>query len=75
MDKTTHQIRHEQWSQIIQECLTSGMSKTAWCKAHGISIKVFFTGSAFSETKPISNKNRFRQPENPNRICRLPLLN
>lgn len=42
MDKTTHQIRHEQWSQIIQECLTSGMSKTAWCKAHGISIKAFF---------------------------------
>ena len=42
MDKSTHQIRCEQWSRIINECLASGMSKTSWCKANGISDKAFF---------------------------------
>ena len=35
MDKSTHQIRCEQWSRIIEECLASGMFKTSWCKANG----------------------------------------
>ena len=42
MDKSTHQIRCEQWTRIINECLASGMSKTSWCKANGISDKAFF---------------------------------
>lgn len=42
MDRSTHQIRCEQWTQIISECLSSEMSKTAWCKANGISDKAFF---------------------------------
>ena len=42
MDKSAHQIRCEQWTQIINECLSSGMSKTAWCKANDISDKAFF---------------------------------
>lgn len=42
MDKSTHQIRCEQWTQIINECLSSGMSKAAWCRANGISDKAFF---------------------------------
>ena len=32
MDKITHQVRAEHW----------GMSKTAWCRANGISEKQFF---------------------------------
>lgn len=42
MDKITHQMRCEQWTKIINNCLTSGMTKTAWCKENGISDKVFF---------------------------------
>lgn len=42
MDKITHQVRCEQWTKIIKECLASGMNKTAWCREHGISDKSFF---------------------------------
>ena len=39
MDKITHKVRCEQWTAIINECLASGMPKTTWCKANGISDK------------------------------------
>ena len=39
MDKITHKVRWEQWTAIINECLASGMPKTTWCKANGISDK------------------------------------
>ena len=42
MDKITHQVRCEQWTSIINECLASGMNKTAWCRENGISEKQFF---------------------------------
>ena len=42
MDKITHKVRCEQWTNIIKECLASGMNKTAWCREHGISDKAFF---------------------------------
>lgn len=42
MDKITHKVRCEQWTSIINECLASGMPKTTWCKANGISDKQFF---------------------------------
>lgn len=42
MDKVTHQVRRERWTAIINECLASGMNKTAWCRANGISDKSFF---------------------------------
>lgn len=42
MDKVTHKVRREQWTKIINECLASGMKKTAWCKANGLSDKSFF---------------------------------
>lgn len=42
MDKTTHQIRCERWLKIINECLASGMKKSEWCKANGISDKAFY---------------------------------
>lgn len=29
MDKITHQIRAEYWTKILNECINSGMSKTA----------------------------------------------
>ena len=42
MDKITHQVCAEHWTKIMNECINSGMSKTAWCKANGISVKQFF---------------------------------
>lgn len=42
MDKITHQIRAEHWTQILNECINSGMSKNAWCRVNGISEKQFF---------------------------------
>ena len=42
MDKITHKVRCEQWTNIIKECLASGMPKTTWCREHGISGKSFF---------------------------------
>ena len=42
MDKITHQVRAEHWARILNECMNSGMSKTAWCQANGISEKQFF---------------------------------
>ena len=32
MDKITHQVRAEHWTRILNECMNSGMSKTAWCR-------------------------------------------
>ena len=42
MDKSTHQIRRKQWSQIINNCLASGQSKKSWCRENGISEKSFY---------------------------------
>ena len=42
MDKITRQVRIEHWTQIMNECLNSGMNKTKWCRANGILDKHFF---------------------------------
>ena len=42
MDKITHQVRAEHWTKILNECMNSGMPKTACCRANGISGKQFF---------------------------------
>ena len=42
MDKITRQIRAEHWTKVLNECINSGMSKTAWCRANGISEKQLF---------------------------------
>jgi len=58
MDKSTHQIRCEQWSRIIEECLASGMSKTSWCKANGISDKAFFYWQRILRTEAYIEKKQ-----------------
>ena len=50
MDKITRQVRIEHWTQIMNECLNSGMNKTEWCRANGISDKQS-TGKGSSEKK------------------------
>ncbi|CUO77258.1 Uncharacterised protein [[Eubacterium] contortum] len=42
MDNITHQIRAEHWTKIMNECINSGMPKTAWCRVNGFSEKQFF---------------------------------
>ncbi len=42
MDKITYQVRAEHWARILNECMNSGMPKTAWCRANGIFEKQFF---------------------------------
>ena len=42
MDKITHQVRAEHWTRILNECMNSGMSKTAWCRANGSLKNQFF---------------------------------
>ena len=42
MDKTTHAVRLQQWSEIIQAQLASGMSKRDWCRENHIPEKQFF---------------------------------
>ena len=39
MDKITHQVRAEHWTRILNECMNSGMSKTAWCRAEQRDVK------------------------------------
>ena len=36
MDKITHQVRAEYWTKIMNECINSGMYKTAWYRSNGI---------------------------------------
>ena len=42
MDNTTHEVRLQQWYEIIQNQINSGQSKRNWCRENGISEKKFF---------------------------------
>lgn len=54
MDKTTHKVRREQWTNIIKECLSSGILKQLGVESMVFQINHFFTGNEFSEKKHIS---------------------
>ena len=36
MDQATHEVRLQQWEEIIQAQLASGQSKRAWCQENGV---------------------------------------
>ena len=40
MDKITHQVRAEHWARILNVCMNSGMSKTAWCRANLTALRL-----------------------------------
>lgn len=72
MDKTTHQIRREQWAQIVNNCLESGQSKKAWCRDNGICEKSFYywqrilRNEAYIEMKQLPEQPSIpQQPELP----------
>lgn len=58
MDKITRQVRIEHWTQIMNECLNSGMNKTEWCRANGISDKQFFY---WQKEKDIHGKSIYKR--------------
>ena len=42
MDRTTHQVRLQQWAEVIQAQLGSGQSKRDWCRENNVPEKQFF---------------------------------
>lgn len=42
MDKISHEMRLAQWSSIIRECNSSGISKKSWITSNGINEKQFY---------------------------------
>ena len=37
------ELRHREWTEQIQECQSSGMTVTAWCKENGISQHTYYS--------------------------------
>ena len=37
------ELRHREWAEQIQECQSSGMTVTAWCKEKGISQHTYYS--------------------------------
>ena len=68
MDKITHQVRAEHWAKIMNECINSGMSKTAWCRANGISAKQFFYWQRILRREAYGNYQNSSLPAMSNRI-------
>lgn len=42
MDQIAHDVRLQQWAQLIQECNASGGSKKQWCQDRNISLRQFY---------------------------------
>ena len=42
MEEETKERKETDWAKILQECSESGISKTEWCRRHGIAPKTFF---------------------------------
>ena len=63
MDKITHQVRAEHWAKIMNECINSGMPKTAWCRANGISEKQFFYWQRILRREAFENSQNSLLPE------------
>lgn len=42
MDQSTHEIRTQQWAEMIRQCNASGLTRKEWCRQNGISTKTFY---------------------------------
>ncbi|MBR6995357.1 MAG: IS66 family insertion sequence element accessory protein TnpB [Ruminococcus sp.] len=38
-----NELRHREWAEQIQECQSSGMTVTAWCRENGISQHTYYS--------------------------------
>lgn len=52
------EIRHREWSTLIQESQSSGMSVKEWCQSKGIKL-----GTYYSRLKIVREEALTRQPE------------
>ena len=53
MDKITHQVRAEHWARILNECLNSGMSKTAWCRVNILALQYRDSGKLSTDVPDV----------------------
>ncbi len=42
MEQSTHEIWLKEWSKIIQDCYTSGLTKKEWCMQNHINAQSFY---------------------------------
>ena len=42
MDKSTHAVRLEQWTKLVQCCADSGLTKKEWCIQNNIKLKTYY---------------------------------
>lgn len=42
MDKITHEMRMTNWTKLIQDCLSSGLSKKEWCRQNHVNEKTLY---------------------------------
>lgn len=42
MDNTTMDVRLEHWTQLVQDCVNSGLTKKEWCEKNQIQPKTFY---------------------------------
>lgn len=42
MDRSSYQVRINQWASIIQAQASSHMNKTEWCRENGITVRTFY---------------------------------
>ena len=42
MDNSTMAVRLEHWTQLVQNCVNSGLSKKEWCEKNQIPPKTFY---------------------------------
>ena len=42
MDKSTHAVRLEQWTKLVQCCADSGLTKKEWCSQNNIKLKTYY---------------------------------
>lgn len=62
MDKITHEVRLANWTNLIQDCLSSGLSKKQWCLENQV--------TTFVEVPPLS-KIEEPLPSNPSAQIRV----
>lgn len=64
MDKITHEMRLTQWTSIVHECRSSGISVRAWCIQNNVNEKQFYywqrrvRGEVFNSIKKIESQSQ-----------------
>ena len=56
MDQNVKKIRESRWQELISEALSSGMTKSEWCRLHGIRIRKFYYWQGKLRKKALLNE-------------------